>query len=133
MSVAEMASSDLFFYYGQNLSMETESELTQLLMSPTGSMMYNRQYGAGVAEFENFPNGLYLQIMLRYQISAAVAYRNSSVSYGQNGLLDRRIAVSQNFMSFIQSNGNLDVNVMYFMLADYSSLKNISLPISRKT
>jgi hypothetical protein len=131
MSVQETSSSDLFFYYGTDVEKECESELLNLVMNPRGAMMYNRRYGAGASDFENYPNGFSMQVVLRYQIADAVAYRNSTVTDGSNNTIDRRIAVSQNFISFIPNNGELDINILYFLYSNYSTPRNLSMPIPR--
>lgn len=129
MDYKEAMSSDFFFYRGFDLHKETEAEVIHTLFNPTNDLMYNRRFGAGVNEFENLPNSLSLQVLARYQIVNALSYRNATVTNGSDGSVDRRIAFSQNFISFLQNGGELDIAVLYFLYADYKSPQVTKTPV----
>jgi hypothetical protein len=128
--IQELANWDLFFYYGKS-EPETESlfDLYLMLLQPKRSLYYNRKESAGLTEYENNPNDLNLQIFARFEIANAVAYKNSVVVNGTEGTRDRRIAVSQNSIGFEAKNGNLDVQILYFLYADYEQPRQNSFPI----
>lgn len=126
----EIKSWDNFFYYGQNdFNLELEHELLLLLLQPLRSLFYNNQESGGISGYENFPNGLTLQIYGRFAISSAIAWKNRQVSDGTNNSIDRRIAVSQNSINFKVNNGELNVEVTYIPYADYNKYKNITVDI----
>lgn len=124
-----LGSFDNFFYYGKNdFQTEVESDLLQLLIQPKRSMLYNRQMGAGITSKENFPNTLSLQVMLRYDIISAIAYRNTVVTDGTDGTRDLRIAGSQFAVNFIPKGDNLDIQVLYFSFANTNQVQSINIP-----
>lgn len=126
----EIKSWDNFFYYGQNdFNLELEHELMLLLLQPLRSLLYNNQESGGISGYENFPNGLTLQIYGRFTISSAVAWKNRQISDGTNGSIDRRIAVSQNSINFKVDRGELDVEVTYIPYADYSKYQTFTVNI----
>lgn len=130
--VKKLSDIDYFFFYSKNnFEDECAHDLYELLLQPQKSIFYNREFGAGVSESENSPNALSLQVNLRYQIAQAIADRNSVVTDGRNGTKDRRIAASQfsiNFKQAVQS-GELDVEVFYFLYANYDTPQNLSMPV----
>ena len=129
----ENMSWDIFFYYGEtnDLDLECEYDLWEILLQPGRSLFYNRRFSAGLSQFENNPNGMSLQIFGRYEIASSIAYRNTVVSDGSEGLPDRRIAVSQNSVGFKQENGNLDIEVLYFLYHSYKQPKLKKIPFVR--
>jgi len=123
-----LSSFDNFFYYGKNdFNTEIESDLMQVAIQPKRSMLYNRQFGAGVSDRENYPNAISLQIGLRFDIANAIAYRNGVVSDGENDTRDRRIAASQFSLEFVQNAGNLDIRIYYFSFANTKDIRAINL------
>lgn len=126
----EIPAWDQFFFYGKgDLHDEAVYDLNELLFQPKRSLFYNRRASAGVTEYENNPNGIGLQVFARYEIANAVAYRNSQVSDGSDGLPDRRIAVSQTSIGFEQSRENLDIRILYFLYSDYEEPRANSFPL----
>lgn len=116
---------DTFLYYGKgDLEDETIYDIYEILLQPKRSLYYYRKGSAGIDEYENNPNSLSIQVFLRFDIASTIAYRNSIVSNGENGLVDRRIGVSQNFISFISKNGDLDINILYFLYSNYEEPKS---------
>lgn len=121
---------DTFFFYGKgDLDYEAEYDLYELLIQAKRSLFYYRNGSAGVSEYENNPNGIALQVFARFEIANAIAYRNTIISNGSIGGKDRRIAVSQNSIGFENKNGELDVQVVYFLYADYETPKSNSFPL----
>jgi len=121
---------DIFFFYGKSeLDLECRFDLYELLLQNKRSLFYGRRLSAGVNTFENMPNSIELQVLGRFDIASAVAYRNSVVSAGSGGSVDRRIAVSQYSISFLAKDGNLDVNILYFLFSDYETPRNDSFPL----
>lgn len=126
---SQLSDFDVVFFYGQNdLEIETKSDLISGLIQPKRTLYYNRNDGAGVVEKENFPNTIILNVFLRYSIVNWIGLRNTQVSDGTNGMPDRRVAVSQNFIEFINNKNNLDINVFYIPFADYKNIKSVSIP-----
>ena len=119
------------FYYGINdLRNELRHDIVQGIIQPRGTLFYGRQFGAGVRDFESYPNGLTLQIGLRYAIVDFIARRNQVVSNGTNGTRDRRVAVSHNSIRITKDGpGNLNVDIYYIPLADYENPDRITVPL----
>jgi hypothetical protein len=112
--------SDNFFYYSENdVKEQSKSELLRLCLQSKRRLFFNRDEGAGISDKENYPNTLSLQIDLRFQIASSISDYNQEVSNGEGESIDRRIAVSQNSIDFRKINGDLDVNVLYFLYSDY--------------
>jgi hypothetical protein len=88
-------------------------------------MFFFRQYGAGIKNYQNIPIGLTMQIGIPYNIANSVAYRNTVVS-DENP--DRRIATSQSSIEFeADDEGDININVPYFLYSDYMNMNNISI------
>jgi len=122
---------DIFFYYGKSdLGLENQFDLYQIITQPKRSLFYNRRESSGLSEYENNPNALQLQVLARFDIANAVAYRNTLVVDGTEGRKDRRIAVSQNSIGFDNRNGELDISILYFNYFDYINPKIFSSPLS---
>jgi len=129
IDVKTLSSFDNFFFYGKNdLSTELESDLMQTLMQPKRSMLYNRRFGAGISERENYPNAISLQVMLRFDVANAIAYRNTFTTDGSDGTVDRRIAASQFSVEFIRAGGELDIRVYYFSYANTKKVQVLNVP-----
>ena len=127
MTAAELSTSDFFFYYDQvDQHLLTESDLYSLLTQPAGALFYNYEYGAGISNAENAPNGITLEIILRYAILTALATRNSRVASGQDNLPDRRVASSQQAIEISRDGGELNITLNYIEYADMSSLRQVS-------
>ena len=125
--ISTLRSWDNFFYYGQNdFDLELEFDLMLLLLQHPRSLFYDNQESGGIAGYENFPNGLSLQVYGRFAIAAAVAWKNKQVSDGSNGTIDRRIAVSQNSINFKVNKGELDVEVTYIPFSDYTKYRTFT-------
>jgi len=121
--VLQYADLDYFFYYGENtLESECKYDLWTLLLQPKNSLLYDRQESAEIDEYENYPNAVFLQILLRFAIANAIAYRNSLVTDGSEGSKDRRIFTSQNSIGFQQREGELDIQVFYFLSTSYNEI-----------
>ena len=125
---------DTFFYYGENkknIDMENNFDMSIGVIQPKKSLYYMRNEGAGVSDFENFPNALGLVVGLRYNIANWVSFRNTYISSGQNNFADRRVAVSQNTIDIQQDTtlGNVDILVYYISLRNYNNFQNVSIPI----
>lgn len=121
---------DYFFYYDESsLDDMNELNLTQGLMQPRRTLYYFRQEGAGVQESENLPNSLGLFISLRYNIVKWIAYMNDYVTDGDEGFPDRRLAVSQEFITISQKGQEVDVDVFYIPFNNYKNPLNITVQI----
>ena len=129
--IAVLRDFDHFYYYGQgNLSTEIKTDVFHNILQKKRSLYYNRSYdSAGVQEYENTPNTIFLAISLPYDIVLSLSKRNATVSNGTNGNPDRRIAVSQNSIRLTQDGGEVDVIVSYVNLFDYQE-HNTGFPIS---
>jgi len=121
---------DMFFYYGQNdLSLETQHDIMCNLMQPKRSLLGNRsQDAAGVPGYENNPISMILSILLPYDITISIAKRNQTVSNGENGYRDRRVALSQSNVKVQMEKGNVNITVQYRALADLKDT-DVSIPL----
>lgn len=129
-NLTELSDINIFFYYGElDLDLEIESDIMQLLTQPKKSMFYNRSFGCGVHENENYPNTLLLEIMMRFDIANGIYRRNLEVGDGTNGTKERRVAVSQWSIVTERNKGNLNLAVNYIPFIDYKNLKSTNLPI----
>jgi len=122
---------DYFFHYGQvPLRDEVLSDLNQGLIQDKRSIFYDRSFGAGVPEYENFPRGLSLEIGMRYDIASWVARRNLEVSNGTNGTRDRRAVTSQDAIRITPvGDDGLEVQVFCVPYADYQTPTVINIPM----
>lgn len=129
--MSDINSIDNFFYYGQNtLTNELRHDIVQGVMQPKNTLFYGREFGAGASDFENYPNALFLQVVLRFAIVDFIARRNQFVSDGTNGTPDRRVAVSQNSIRIEQNpDGTVNVDILYIPYADYENPDIIQIPL----
>jgi hypothetical protein len=126
----ELADINTFFYYGElDLTLEIESDIAQLISQPKKSMFYNRSDGCSVSDYENYPNTLLLEIMVRFDIAKGIYYRNLNVGDGTNGTQERRVAVSQWSIATERDGGNLNIQVNYLPFSDYTAIKSVNLPV----
>lgn len=125
--LSQLSSWDLFFYYGQNdLDLEIEADLMLLALQPLRSLLYNNKESGGINEYENYPNDIGLQVNVRYEVANAVAWKNFQISNGEDGLPDRRIAVSQNSLKFTKNNsGELAIEIFYIPYYDYTKYNTL--------
>jgi len=130
-----MSAAEGFFYWGTlPVQQEVGEDLLTGLMQSKRSLFYNRDYGAGIPDFENTPISLVTIITMRLEVVKFFAIRNGRVTAGQivGGIqyLDRRAATSQTAVNVVdEGGGGLFVEVPFFMLADVSSLKQVKTPI----
>ncbi len=128
--ISELGDIDMLFYYGQgDLQAETEHDLLLGLLQDKRSLYYNRQDGAGVREYENHPNGLLIEVGLRYDIMSWVARRNSMVGDGDDGTKDRRVATSQTVILLSRKGSSLDIQVLYISYIDLEQPRTINIPL----
>ena len=121
---------DIFFFYGKNdLTLESQYDLYEMLLQPKRSLYFFRRGSAGVSEYVNNPNGIELQVFARFEIANTIAYRNTIVSRGEDGTIDRRIAVSQTSIGFESKKDELDIKILYFLFEDYETPKSNSFPL----
>lgn len=117
MDVNELSDFDIFFYYGEgDLEIETKSDILMNLLQDKRSLLYNADEGAGISAYENFPNANYIRVLLPYLIVDSLSRRNSNVSNGENGLPDRRVAVSQSTIFIENSDSHISISVYYVPL-----------------
>jgi len=130
-SIDELSSWDIFFYYGQsNIDLEMQSDLMLLVLQSDRSLYYDRRESGGVAGYENHPNDLNLQVNIRYNIANAVAWKNGIYASGIDGMPDRRIALSQNSISFSKSGGELNVALLFIPYFNFNNYKIINVPMA---
>jgi hypothetical protein len=129
----ELQDWDLFFYYGEtrDLELECRFDLFELLLQNKRSLFYSRRLAAGLDQYENNPNTVKLQVLGKYEIASAVAYRNSLVSDGTTGHPDRRIAVSQNSIGIKQKRDETNIEIFYFLFSDYETPRSNSFELVR--
>lgn len=121
---------DTFFYYGKgSVQDENEQDLLQLVQQPEKSLYYNRGYGCD-AKY-NFPVSAVNQSLVAYSIALSVATRNQTVSDGENGTPDRRIATSQSTITISDgSQGERDIYILYFNYSDTQTPKQTSVRLA---
>jgi hypothetical protein len=120
----EYMNSDSFFWYKENsLDVQAKSDLIRICLQDKKALFYNRSEGAGISGKENYPNALSVQLGIRYQIAMAIARYNQYVVNGDGDTIDRRIAVSQNSISFKRESGELDIDIQYFLYYNYEEQK----------
>lgn len=120
----------MFLFYGDAPEdLEAEADLTCGLTQDSRSMFYHRDYGAGVSDFENAPDGLSLQVGMKYRVADWVARNNLEVSDGSNGTRDRRVLVSQGSVQVEPDGGGKLVRVLYLRYADLMSPKVLAVPL----
>lgn len=122
---------DIFFYYGQNdLETETKSDVLANLLQPKRSLFYNRSLdSAGIGDYENMPNGLFLSVNLPYDIVNSLAKRNQFVTSSPR---DRRIAVSQSLIQIEQKNGEVNVNVYFVLMSDLKQTEMLQIGLGNQ-
>ena len=121
---------DMFFYYGQNdLSLETQHDIMLNVMQPKRSLLGNRSNdAAGVMDYENSPIGMNISILLPFDIVTSISKRNQTVSNGENGYPDRRVAISQSNVKIQAEKGNVNITIQYRALADFKDT-DVSMPL----
>ena len=131
----QLSDFDLFFYYGHSdLNIETKHDVMLNVIQSKRSLFYSRSLdSAGVPNYENYPKGLMLQVLLPYDIVISLSKRNNYVSNGQNGYPDRRIALSQSTIRLEEdknSNG-VNVTVLYRPMSDIRISEIVSSPLGQ--
>lgn len=131
--VSELRDFDNFFYYGQgDLARETKHDVLLTLLQPGRSLYYSRELdSADIDGFENTPNTIALAVLIPYNVVKALAKRNQFVGNGDDGTVDRRIAISQNIVR-VRSNkntGELNVSVHYLPLVNLNEGAEVSTPL----
>ena len=120
---------DNFFYYGLgDINDENDQDLLNGIVTKKQKLFYNRSDSAGLNDFENYPQGLAIQVGLRYSIVAWIAYRNTYIGDGVNSK-ERRVATSQEQVTIEQTRGNNDVTVLYIPFANYNKALSLVVPI----
>lgn len=131
--INQLQSSDyLFFYDDIDVAQMNEHDLMELLQQPRRRLFYNRNSGVGVHESENYPNGIALQVGLRYDIVNGIAIRNTLVTDGSQGQKDRRVAASSESIGITQKSGEADIQVYYLNLFNYSEVQSVNFPLGSR-
>lgn len=129
-TLKELSDINIFFLYGElDLNLEIESDIAQIISQPKKSMFYNRSEGCGVSNYENYPNTLLLEIMIRFDIVSGIYYRNLNTGDGTDGTKERRIAISQWSIVTERDKGNMNIQVNYLPFNQYTSIRAINLPV----
>lgn len=120
-SISKYKNSDSFFYYKTNsLEEQAKADLIRICLQRKRKMFYNRSEGCDIDDKENYPNTLSLQVDIRYSIASAIARYNQFVSDGEGNSIDRRIAVSQNSISFLRKDlDTLCVSILYYLYSTF--------------
>lgn len=122
---------DFFFYKGEKnsipLDQENKYDVNELIFQPTKSLLYFRQYGAGVSEALSTPNSFSTQVLLKYNIVKSMAFRNTFSNIG-GSYPDRRVSTSQNAISVKQNNqGEMDLQVLYLNFFDFQKINKVQV------
>ena len=120
-----LSDDDLFFYYGEHdIQIEAQHDIMEQMLQPKRSYYYNRREAVGIDQYENYPSGTFLMILLRFLITDAIAYKNTVVEDGSYSDLDRRVALSQASIGIEESPlniGELVVRLQYILFMDYET------------
>ena len=127
----ELTDFDLFYYHGSNdLGLEIKSEVLSTILQSKRSLFYDRALDScGATDYENLPNGLYLQVALPMDILLGLSKRNQYVSDGEGDLPERRIAISQNLIRIETKGSEVDVTVQYITLFDFKPSQTLGVPL----
>lgn len=127
---SQLADMDVFFFYDEvELDYATEHDIAMGVIQPKRSLFYDREDSAGVSEYENTPQSIYTEIVIKYDIASWIARRNQLVGDGQGGTQDRRVATSQSAIETKQANGELDVQVLFVAFADLQQPTQLTIPL----
>lgn len=119
-----------FFYAGKvDLDTQIQSEVLQAVLQPKRSMFYNRSYGAGITEYENYPMTANIKIFIAYDVVRALAIRNSKVPNGNGDYPDRRVAVSQNNIIVKIENESINLSVYYVPMYNIKASRILTIPM----
>ena len=120
----------ILLFWGQlDIDLEIESDLMRGLLQPKRSMFYNRDDSAGVGDWENYPNSLFMSVNMKYNIADWASRRNTVVGDGTHNTLDRRVAISQSAIIIYQTGSDCDVTVIYIPFYDYNQVKTLSVQL----
>jgi hypothetical protein len=130
-----MGAAEGFFYVGKvPIAEEVAEDILVGLGLSKRSGFYNRDYGAGLAEFENVPISLVTLVQMKLSVMNFFAKRNQVVTSGQmiEGLpsLDRRALTSQSVIDVVdEGNGQVSISIQYIMMADLTKSYSLKAPI----
>lgn len=121
---------DHFFYYGKtDQETEIKGDVEVCLLTPFRKMFYMRSFGSEISEYENKPISEISKMLLRYNVTRALATFNSVTTTGADGTRDRRVLTSQNNIT-VKSNGqNLDIDVGYIPMYNTGSKGQLDLSL----
>ncbi len=129
MTIAEAASSDVFFYWDSlDEGVNLEADLLALVLQSKGRLFYNRSYGCGLQGYENMPNALLQGVLLRYDVVNGFAERNLRVTDGSKGYPDRRALTSQDAVEVEQGKDEMNLAIGYIKFTDAVTLGKIAVP-----
>ena len=118
----KLSNSDYFFYYGDMpLEEECAHDVMGIALQSRNTLPYFNDTGGGIAGYENAPNSLKTQVMVKFAIAESLAKRNTYVASGQSNDIDRRVAVSQFSIDISGEGGNMDVSIIFFMFANLNN------------
>lgn len=114
---------ETFFYYGKgDIREESKQDLEEVVVQSKRSLFYYRQGSSGITEYSNVSSLLLLQVLGKFDIASSIAYRNSFVSNGFQGSIDRRIILSQTSIEIIKDRaGNVQVKIEFLLKTDFKS------------
>jgi len=125
-----VADIDMFFYHGElPVDRANEHDIALGVIQPKRSLFYNREDSAGINDYENYPNGFFLEVAMKYDIASWVARRNQLVGDGQNGTKDRRVATSQNVIDIQREGGEVNVMVLFVSFVDLQTPQKLTVPL----
>lgn len=118
-----------FFYWGvMPLDQEVADDVRTGLAQPRRSLFYDREYGAGLSEYEGTAVSLLILIQLKYEAVKFMGLRNSVVTDG-NGGPDRRAVTSQDKVYITNDGSHVDVTVEFSLMSDLSKAQSTSFPV----
>lgn len=121
---------DHFFFYGKT-DQETEirGDVEMCLLTPFRKMFYMRSYGSEISEYENKPISEISKMLLKYNVTKALATFNSVTTNGADGTRDRRVLTSQNEISVKSTGQNVDIQVGYLPMYNTNSKGQLDLSL----
>jgi len=121
VEIQELLDFSTFAQYGQNVNKEIEAELFLNLLTPLGSIFYNRGMGTDAKKSLSRAINPALEIKIQNQVIESLQNYNNMV----DDSTERRVAVPADSVQIKNSDvmeGNLDVQLRYFRIRDLVGL-----------
>jgi len=117
----------------ENLKQEIMDDIEVSSLVPKRFVPYFRHYGCGISVYENEPLSAVTLILMKAEIAAWISQRNSYVTGGENGSLDKRAVTSQSIIEISQDGVDVNVQIPYVVLSDtQDATQGVSIKVGGK-